>query len=248
MFIAKNILLFLAVLLVLFTEVFFLRQYLKTFYPTRTMISLRNKMICATCYIALALLGVLYRGEISPYSRMVLLAFVLSWVGDFLLHVPKGNAFFNYGVGAAAFFVGHFFFIGAFSSLQSQMLHLYVNVYYWQLIVPVVAAVLFLVAFRILGIKTGKLTVPCFLYALLVCAMAVSAFALAVTLLQKQDNPSVAAVVMLSLGGLCFLQSDISLGMSFFSDKYKKLGVQVFTMVTYFTAQTLLASTIFLLG
>ncbi len=248
MHIAKHIFLIVSVPLILAVEIFFLRQYLKTFHPTRTMTSLRNKMICATCYLALALLGVLYCGEINHYSLMLLLAFVLSWIGDFLLHIPKGNEKINYGVGAVSFFVGHFFFIGAFSSVQSEMLHLYVNVYYWQMIVPVVAAVLFLIAFRILGVKTGKLTVPCFLYALLVCSMAVSALALAVTILQKQQNPSIATVLMLPLGGLCFLQSDLSLGMSFFSEKYKTPAVHAFTVVSYFTAQSLLAGTIFFIG
>ena len=36
--------------------------------------------------------------------------------------------------------------------------------------------------------------------------------------------------------------------MSFFSPRYKTLRVRVFTTVTYFTAQTLLAATIFFLG
>ena len=244
----KNILIIAAVLLVTTAEILFLRRYLKVFYPRRSMTSLKVKMCAATCYVVLPLLGVLYCGHFSRYSISILIAILLSWVGDLFLHLPTGNEKINYGIGSVSFFIGHFFFISAYSAAQTGLLQLYVNFYYWQLIVPVVAAAGIIVAFRLLGIKTGKLTVPCYLYGLLVTAMAASAAALAITLLQKRPETGLAPVLMLTLGGLCFLQSDISLGMSFFSTRYKTLRVRVFTTVTYFTAQTLLACTVFYLG
>ena len=249
MFSIKNILIFAAVLLVTAAEVLLLRYYLRAFYPKRTMASLKYKMLAATCYLVLPLLGALYCGGFNRYSVSVLIAFVLSWVGDWFLHIPRGNEKFNYGVGSVSFFIGHFFFISAYLSAQAAILKLYVNFYYWQLIVPVLAAVGFLFLYRLLGVHIGKkLIVPCFLYALLVSAMAVAAFALAVTILQKSPELGLAPVLMLALGGLCFLQSDLSLGMSFFNPRYKTLRVRVFTTVTYFAAQTLLGYTVFFLG
>ena len=245
----KNIIIVAAFVLVTAVEILLLRRYLKVFYPNATKTSLKFKMLACTCYLAEALLGVLFCGSFSHYSVSVLIALALSWVGDFFLHVPSGNRSVNYGVGSVSFFIGHFFFISAYLSAQQKILQLYVNFYYWQLIVPVIAAVGFLVMFRLLNIRIGKkLIVPCFLYALLVNTMAVAAFALAITILQKKPEMGLAPVLMLSLGGLCFLQSDVSLGMSFFSPRYKTLRVRVFTTVTYFTAQTLLAATIFFLG
>jgi len=245
---AKTLIILAAVLLVTAAEVLFLRRFLKVFYPSANTTSLKYKMCAATCYLILPLLGILYCGHFSRYSASILIAFALSWVGDFFLHLPSGNRSVNYGIGSVSFFVGHFFFISAYASAQAKLLQLYVNFYYWQFIVPVIAAVGFLVIYRLLGVKTGKLTIPCFFYALLVNAMAVSAFALAITILQKSPQLGLAPVLMLSLGGLCFLQSDVSLGLSFFSPRYKTLRVRVFTIVTYFTAQTLLAGTVFFLG
>ena len=206
-------------------------------------------MLAATCYLVLPLLGALFCGRFNRYSISVLIAFVLSWIGDWFLHIPRGSDKVNYGVGSVSFFVGHFFFISAYLSAQKALLNMYINFYYWQLIVPVLAAVACLVLYRLLGVRIGKkLTVPCFLYALLVNAMATAAFALAVTILQKSPEMGIAPVLMLSIGGLCFLQSDLSLGMSFFSTRYKTLRVRVFTTVTYFTAQTLLGCSVFFLG
>ena len=244
----KTAMILAAVVLVTAVEILLLRHYLRVFYPSASFTSLKYKMCAATCYLILPLLGVLYCGHFSRYSVSILIALALSWVGDFFLHLPGSNRKVYYGVGSVSFFVGHFFFISAYASAQAGLLQLYVNFYYWQLIVPLIAAVGFLVLFRLLGIRTGKLTVPVFFYALLVNAMAVSAFALAITILQKSPQMGLAPVLMLSLGGLCFLQSDVSLGLSFFNTRYKTLRVRVFTVVTYFTAQTLLAGTIFFLG
>ncbi len=249
MSVVKNILLFAAVLLVTAAEVLFLRRYLKEFYPKRTMTSLKYKMLAATCYLLLPLLGALFCGRFNRYTLSILIAFALSWIGDWFLHLPRGSEKVNYGVGSVSFFVGHFFFISAYLSAQAAILKLYVNFYYWQLIVPVLAAVACLVLYRLLGVRIGRLLiVPCFLYALLVNAMAVAAFALAISILQKSPELGLAPVLMLTLGGLCFLQSDLSLGMSFFNERYKTLRVRVFTTVTYFTAQTLLGYTVFFLG
>ena len=156
MFSIKNILIFAAVLLVTAAEVLLLRYYLRAFYPKRTMASLKYKMLAATCYLVLPLLGALYAGGFNRYSVSVLIAFVLSWIGDWFLHFPRGSDKFNYGVGSLSFFVGHFFFISAYLSAQAAILKLYVNFYYWQLIVPVLAAVGFLFLYRLLGVHIGK--------------------------------------------------------------------------------------------
>lgn len=217
-------------------------------WPNKNPTSLLLKMICATAYIGMCLAAVSYNGGFNPCSKLLLAAFILSWLGDALLHMPLKKDLIWSILGAVAFLAAHVFFVCGYGFAGKSFTgnSSFVSVY--EIIIALLLAVILtLVCFK-LGSKFKLLTVGVIIYCVAVSFMCVKAWSLGLQLLRSGTDNAGLASALLMIGGTCFLLSDFSLALILFTDRFKVFRAKVFNIATYFTAQACLAATIFILG
>jgi uncharacterized membrane protein YhhN len=224
-------------------------RFLKAAWPEKTNKSLLLKMICATLFVALALLQVSISGNDSHFAQYMLWGFVLSWFGDLFLHLRFKPKALYYGLGVAAFFAGHVMFVSAYAHASSELLSSgFWNPWELGAIALLFAAVLSFLLFKLKTHK-NKFFPVLMVYAVAILTMMVKAVSLALRLaIDGQLSPLGAA--LLALGGVCFLVSDALLLLIDFGGKdgkpsrFKTFKLKSVNIWTYFVAQILLAFTI----
>ena len=197
------------------------------------------KMICATMYVVVAVLGMIYSGNTSRFAVLVLVGLCLSWVGDLLLHI-EGNVYF---------LIGGFFFAGAhvvfFVNWLLTKRALFPDVALieiWEIIaLLVIFAVECVITFKIRNVKAPKKMLPLLLvYAVFLIGSFISAAALGRLLWLGGGK---AGAVLLTLGTFFFMLSDFAMVPLTFGteeQQHDKL-FKNHNIGTYFAAQTLIA-------
>ncbi|MDR1410454.1 MAG: lysoplasmalogenase [Oscillospiraceae bacterium] len=234
----------------LLVMVIFVPQFLKAAWPEKTNKSLLLKMLCATLFVAIAVLQMRIADNFGAFATRMMWGFVLSWFGDLFLHVRLKPKELWYALGVAAFFGGHMFFISGYTLAGDKLLGLS----FWSAPEMFAVAALLTTAVVLIFKKVkvhGNRFLPLLLiYAVAVITMMVKAVGLSVRLFADGQQPWY-AMLLLGAGGICFALSDFLLLLFDFGRKrkdkpnrfhsYKIKSVYIWA---YFIAQVLLGLTI----
>lgn len=223
------------VICIILTAVF-LPAFIKSGYPETQRLTLLWKMICSTAFVVFGFYCAysIGSGAGSRYNAMVLTGLCLGWVGDLCLT----NSFFSKKVfavvsliGGLFFLAGHIFYIIAFLSAGKP------NFVLIFIFFALTAAAVISLRF-VLGINLGRLTIPVFVYALMLSFM--FACALSAAIIHKTTSSLLAAA-----GALMFLESDLCLGLiNFGGERYKTMPMRVFNLAFYYIAQLFIAASL----
>ncbi len=204
------------------------------------------KMTAATGYVALGLLGVYLSGTgFSTFDKIMLGALIASWIGDLLLHTKSKACVV---LGFLGFLSAHFFFISAYSTEISVLIPEQGFFVLWQIAAVLALDVLFLYFSFKKGFSfKGIIKVGILVYGAVITTMLCKAIQLGYTSIAGGvENAVVTAVVAIS-GALLFCMSDFSISILMFVEKHKKnYNLKMFNMLTYFAAELLLASLMWL--
>ncbi len=209
--------------------------YLVAIKPGFSKKTLLLKMLCSTIFVATGVVAALYAGNIgSLYARLLIIAFVCSWLGDVLLHFE--GSIVRYIIGGSGFLAAHVLFIYAYWKTASAISGESTIISVRDIITMAALYVAFICFYFGLKLKGGKLLVPIMIYCLVLCFMFAKALDLG---LVSAGNPG---GILVAVGAFLFVLSDFMLGVSFLGNKtYKK---QLVNMGAYFPAQMLLALSI----
>ena len=205
--------------------------------------SLLLKMLCATGYLATGVIAIVLGGGFGkPFSRLLLIALALCWIGDLFLHLWQHRIFPV--IGFLGFFSAHFVFIAAFCHVIGAVSpgRPFFSV---GLVCAVVGFDLFFLLFsHLIGTKVkGLLAIPLLLYATVITTMLYQATQMGALYLGAGGERGVFALLAAALGALCFVASDFSIAILLFNEKHKKnYPLKMFNMVTYFLAALLLSA------
>ncbi len=225
-------------------QIIFVPLFLKAQWPGICRKSLFFKMICATSFLSMGVLSMSMANNKSTYAVMMLVGLVFGWLGDLFLHL--NNSAKAFAMGFSSFLIGHIVYIAAYvkalPKLNSEYSHL-------NLIEIAIGVGIFVVGF-ILAVKfkvdfsTRILKIAVIIYSALLVAMFTKASALGLSFWLSGGKLGVVAFLMLSVGSLCFMMSDATLGIIMFGGQKRNKPLKVFNIATYFIAQSLLASSI----
>ena len=203
--------------------VYFLRAYKRADYHCAFWL----KGGAALCFVLLGS-ALLLPAENKTYARLLVAGLLLGLCGDELLAlrflVPKLHDFF-FGIGAAAFATGHFFYMKALYDLGCIRL---------VSLLPVLGLGL-LAAFlygKHQGSNAGSLQIAGVLYMALVVFMGSVAISAAI----HAPGPG---LLLFALGGICFGLSDNIL-FAYSYGKNRTWGMNVWVHITYYAAQLLI--------
>lgn len=204
--------------------------------------SLALKMIAATGYIIVGVLGIKASGSFTQFDKIMLGALALSWIGDLFLHLWQ-TKIFN-GIGFLGFFSAHFFFIAAYLNGIKGL-----DAARGFFSVPeIIFVVVFDICFIVFAILTkmnlkGIIAVPIVMYATVITTMFCKACMLGITAVKNGMENGVLVAVFAAVGAALFVMSDSSISVLIFNEKHKKnYKLKMFNMLTYYAAELLLAS------
>lgn len=225
-------------------EAVFVPLFLKAMWPNPSKKSLALKMLCATLFVGIGVLSVFIADNHTEYAYTMLLGLAFGWMGDFFLHVNTTKTCF--GIGFTSFLIGHIVYIVSYIRALGNIFPQYPKVSIFEICLAAGLCVVALVCYRKLGLNMPGVFVKLSMgsYFVILDVMFVKATALGVNYLLSGGEYGVIALFVLSVGSLCFLLSDVVLGIILFGGRKKNYPIKIFNIVTYFVAQVLLASSI----
>lgn len=228
-------------------ELIFVPLYLKKMWPLKNWHSLCYKMVCASAYILLALTLTVAQGGFSPYSTLMFIGLCNSWIGDLNLHIPKPTKKF-FIIGMFFFMVAHIFYCLAYIHVQKNFFPDVPAVSWWEVAFVIVYILAYFAVCLAKKIRFGIMAIPGVIYGFAVTLMMIKACSLAVRLAVSNPQKMLIPSLLLIIGGVCFLASDSILALISFDTRYKKFGLKIINIVTYFPAQVCLAFTVLFFG
>ncbi len=225
-------------------QIIFVPLFLKAQWPGICRKSLFFKMICATSFLSMGVLGMNIVGNKSTYAVIMLVGLVFGWLGDFFLHLNTSQKAF--ATGFCSFLIGHIVYISAYVRTLPGVKADYNHFNIYEIAVSLAILVLGFVFIRVfkMDLHLRILKISCFIYGLLLIGMFVKASSLGLNFWLNGGEYGVVAFLVLAIGSLCFMLSDASLGIIMFGGQKRNKPLKVFNIVTYFLAQSLLASSI----
>ncbi|MBO5396653.1 MAG: hypothetical protein J6A97_07205 [Clostridia bacterium] len=208
--------------------------------------SLLIKMAGATGYMAVGALCIFMTGECSEFDKAMMLALLLSWLGDLFLHL-----WFHFActaVGFTCFLASHILFIRAYITGINFLTASVPEKFFYS--VPEIILIVVLVGLFIYLIEKsdmnlhGFMRIPIIIYGIVILTMLCKAAILSIEAVKFGISPLAALCGI--LGALSFVASDFSISILMFDRRHKKnFKLKLFNMYTYFIAEILLASLIF---
>lgn len=224
-------------------EIIFTPLYLKAFWPKPSKKSLCLKMICSTAFLCTGILSMFIAENFTAYAITIIIGLAFGWFGDYFLHAKSNMTYFL--TGGAGFGLGHLSYIIAFIRAGH-----FFNPEMSYVTIPelIVFAVMFIV-FGFIMIKKFHFETPflkgvTFLYGTFLLTMLIKSVTLGITYLNSGNENGIPVLIWLIFGGLLFFMSDFSLGVMLLGGHNENRRLKVFNIVTYFTAQMLLASSV----
>lgn len=220
-------------------------MFLKTQIPKACIKSLIWKMISSTIFIATAILGIMCSGNHTPFAKMMVIGFCLSWVGDFLLHYKAGDRIL-FVCGLASFLTAHIFYIIAYSKVFDVF---FPEADFMGVPEVIALAVFISVAFftlTLMKVDFGEALLPVFFYMFALGIMMIKAVSLGIRVIMAGTMESSLFIgILLIVGGLFFATSDYTLAPLCFKNGIDKHGwLRKLNIWTYFFGQMFLALTL----
>lgn len=230
-------------------EIIFTPLFLKAQRPGICIKSFCFKMICATMFLLLGYMSWKYSSNTSEFAKYMLIGLVLSWFGDFFLHIK--TKYITFAIGFCFFTSAHILYLIAYNSAWKQYFpeKSFISVIDIVLIVLIfVFAALFVKFKKHMPLKGVGLAV-CVSYGLVLATMLVKAVTFSVNYIIELGTAAIPGAVCLAFGGINFFMSDSSLALLLFNPADKgRIGLKNHNIGTYFMAQTLLALSILFIG
>ena len=111
---ASGVIFMIVYALAVVAEFYFVPMYLKAVWPEKSMRSLKYKMVCSALFMLAALCCMFYSNNYTSYTAFMLTGLAFGLVGDLLIHYPTPKKAIT-ALGGVSFFIGHIFYIVAFS-------------------------------------------------------------------------------------------------------------------------------------
>ncbi len=225
-------------------EIIFTPLFLKAQWPGMCLKSLIFKMICSTAFVSIGVLSMIIADNKSTFAIMMLTGLVFGWLGDYFLHAKPTNTYF--ALGLVSFMLGHIVYIACYI----RSLPVVAPDYNMLNIPEIITAVILLTVAIILAKKFNVefsmklLKFGVIVYTIILIIMFVKASSLGINYCLTGAPYGALAVIVLTLGSLCFVLSDATLGLILFGGQKRNKPLKVFNIVTYFAGQAMLASSI----
>ena len=225
-------------------EFVFVPWFLKVMWPDPSKKSLLLKMICASLFVAVGVISMYISDNRTEFAYTMLLGLVFGWLGDFFLHVNSTQTCF--GIGFTSFLIGHIVYIISYVRALSNIFPDYPVISLAEIGVALILCVCALVCYCKLKLDMPGIFVKLSMgtYFLILVTMFIKATALGVNYMLSGGEYGIVALLVLVLGSLCFVMSDVVLGVIMFGGLKKNYPIKIFNIVTYFAGQVLLASSI----
>ena len=242
----------LKVLLVLCYVLFlvFVPLYDKAYWPEPTKKSLACKMVAATAFVLIGVLGMFITDNKSDYITTMIIGLILGWVGDLFMHIPHppGNPRMSVVyIGAASFLIGHIFYVTAF--VKSTMA-LTVN-YNFFTIPEIIAFFVIFITFALMlkpifkfEYKNLFMQIALYFYSMFLIVMLIKSCKFGITYFLSGAENGLPAMLILLIGGVLFFISDLTLGLRLLGSAKGNKKVKTLSLYAYFFAQLLLATSI----
>lgn len=238
-----NILFIIAVVI----EIPLVALFLKYYWPDRSVKSFTTKVICSLIFVLCGVFAAKETGNNSLFADYMIWGLVLGMAGDLLLHAIT-TKMLPFILGVIAFLVGHVFYIMALQrAIYTTGYSKGAFIWYELLIIAVIVVIAVIYCIKTNAFKRkGAMTYGLLAYGVVLATMLAKAIRLVVDVIAfgVDDNMAMIAVTV-GLGAVLFFLSDASLGIILTDDKPCKRGMRIFNIVTYYTAQVLLAASIF---
>ena len=205
--------------------------------------SIMLKSLASFCFVTCFIVSLVYLTDFNSAYVALGLGLVAGLIGDLLLElkvVYSENSDEYLMSGFVAFGVGHIFYIFAMIALANSI---------WKinsLVLPIAVAVgvalvltfaTYLLTTKVMKFNFGKNIYATFIYTFVLYATTCMAIAFAIC------N---AKFISLAIGLVLFAVSDLILSMQYFGGKEKNNIMQILNHTTYYIAQIIISSTIFI--
>ncbi len=228
----------------------FVPLYDKAYWPEPTKKSLTVKMIAATMFVAIGVLGMLITDNKSEYANMMLIGLVLGWVGDLFMHIPHppGNPRMSVVyIGATGFLVGHIFYVTAFVKTTASL----VTNYKFFTVPEIIAFAVLFVAFALMlkpvfkfQFKNLFMQITLYIYSMFLIVMLIKSCGFGVTYYMVDAENGLIGMLILVIGGIFFFISDLTLGIRLLGSGKGNKTIKTVSLYAYFIAQLLLSTSI----
>lgn len=221
--------------------------FLKFYWPDRSIKSFSTKVICSLIFVLCGVFAAKATGNNTLFADYMIWGLVFGMTGDLLLHALT-KKMLPFILGVIAFLVGHIFYImGLQRAIYTTGYSKGAFTWYEILLVVAVIIIAVIYAVKVNAFKRkGAMAYGLLAYGVVLAIMLAKAvrYVIGEIAFGVNDNMFMVALTV-GLGALLFFLSDASLGVILVSDKPAKRGMRIFNITTYYTAQLLLAASIF---
>ncbi len=219
-------------------------QTLLAYRYTQENATLKEKLAASSIFVATGIYILVYDGKLSsPYAWLIVAGLVLSFLGDWLL---KYTFFSMPGLpGIVSFAAAHILYISAYIVRQP----LEVNTL-WLLIPWAVIVLTALLVQKKIKIDFSGSGPAVFCYVLIISAMVCLGCRAGILYMDFSQTESIIKGLILIIGVILFMISDCGVSLYLFGKKEyiplgkKRFSLNTFNLVTYYSGQFLIASSI----
>lgn len=225
----------------------FLPLYDKAYWPEPTKKSLANKIVAATMFVAIGVLGMIISDNKTIFASTMIVGLICGWFGDILMHIPSKKNMTCLYIGAVGFLVGHIFYVMAFVNGANALSESYKFFTVPELIAFVVVYVAFLLMLKPVfkfTFDSKFLQYGLYLYGIFLIGMLFKVIAFAITYFKYGTENSIISMIILIVAGISFFVSDLTLGIRLLGGRKDNKFIKSLSLYTYFIAQLLLATSI----
>lgn len=223
----------------------FVPFYLVAQRPGKCFKSLVIKMICSTMFLLAGLSAMKIADNTSRFAILMFVGLILSWFGDFFLHVKNTNPVLLTGL--ISFLSAHLLYIGAYTRAGNILLPQYKLITMQEVILIIAIFLACLIVAKKAKMKLGHAFIPLTIYTIVIATMLIKAVFFSLRYVLSGADNAVLVAILLITGAVFFFLSDATLAALTFYPKAKSFKLKAFNIVTYFSAQLMLASTILLI-
>lgn len=228
----------------------FVPLYDKAYWPEPSKKSLTFKMIAATAFVGIGILGMFISDNSSQYANLMIVGLLLGWFGDLFMHIPHppGNPRMSVVyIGAAGFLVGHIFYVTAFVKATASL----IANYNFFTIPEIITFLVLFVAFALMlkpvfkfEYKNLFMQIALYIYSAFLMVILIKCCVFGVTYYMAGAENGIIGMLILLVGGIFFFISDLTLGIRLLGSGKGNKTIKTVSLYAYFLAQLLLSTSI----
>lgn len=228
----------------------FLPLYDKAYWPEPTKKSLTYKIVAATMFVAIAVIGMFMTDNSSQYANTMIIGLICGWFGDILMHIPSKKNMTCLYIGAAGFLVGHIFYAMAFvngAKAFSDSYKFFTVPEFIAFLVVYIAFLLMLKPVFKFNFDSKFMQYGLYLYGIFLIGMLFKVISFAITYFKYGTENNLISMILLMVAGISFFTSDLTLGIRLLGGRKDSKFIKSLSLYTYFFAQLLLSTSILLI-